>query len=141
MVPSKGSNFSITLKTVVELDFIPSRVETTQNVLQEQEEFRIRTKLIFENRFKIKQNINPKEQKDLKYLQKDKSINILPAYKGNVTVIMKRNIYDQKINELLNECNYSKLNKKSTERFEIRIYNTHELFNKILLKYFKSSSQ
>jgi len=39
-------------------------------------------------------------------LQKDTSITILPADKGNATVVMDRDFYDQKIRTLLEDDTY-----------------------------------
>lgn len=70
---------------------------------QQQEELRIREKLILDKPLKMTQNISSIGQKLLKYWQKDKTIKNIPVYKDNATVIMDYTIYNQGTDELFNE--------------------------------------
>jgi len=105
-------------------DFISAIEETTQSLpYEQQDEFKIRTKIILEKPFKIKQNLNPLERKAINNLKSDNTIKILPADKGNATVILSSDDYEQKLTTLINEGNYSKLNKDPSEKIERQIYN------------------
>jgi len=49
---------------------------------------------------------------------------ILPADKGNATVVMDRDVYDQKICTLLEDDTYTKLRRDPTERIETDLQKT-----------------
>ena len=66
-------------------------------------------------------------------LKKDQNIKILPADKGNATVIMDKEDYENKINNLISTGNYNKLQKGPTTTVERKIYTT--------LKKYETSSQ
>lgn len=63
-------------------------------------------------------NLKSEELKALKSLRNNKNIIILPADKGNSTVIMNREDYKQKINELLRNPIYKKTNTDPTTYLE-----------------------
>ena len=54
-------------------------------------------------------------------LSKDESIIILPANKGNITVILDRSEYQKKMLDMLNEPTYRKLKRNPTTRIEKRV--------------------
>ncbi|XP_035711094.1 uncharacterized protein LOC118436684 [Folsomia candida] len=56
-------------------------------------------------------------------LKKDQNIVIIPADKGNLTVIMDRINYDTKIEELLSDPSYSPLPNDPTTKLEVEISN------------------
>ncbi|XP_074038815.1 uncharacterized protein [Leptinotarsa decemlineata] len=62
-----------------------------------------------------KYNIPKREIAALKSLNSDESITILPADKGNATVILKTEEYNNKIEELLDPVNYRKLQRDPTQ--------------------------
>ena len=66
-------------------------------------------------------NLEQKQREALSNLTNDSSIVILPADKGNSTVLMDRETYDNKINTILNEGNYSAVRRDPTEGIERRI--------------------
>jgi len=49
---------------------------------------------------------------------------ILPADKGNATVVMDRDVYDQKIRTLLEDDTYTKLRRDPTKRIETDLQKT-----------------
>ena len=57
----------------------------------------------------------------IKSLRTDQSVVILPADKGNATVVMERSDYNQKIDSLLNAPTYSRLKRDPTRKFERRV--------------------
>ncbi|KAJ8917059.1 hypothetical protein NQ315_012978 [Exocentrus adspersus] len=112
----KGLNFALTPKDVPTLDIITSIEETCQKLSEDvSNEFRIRSKMILEKPLKIKSNISKEEMLALKELKNDKDIKILPADKGNATVIMNTGDYNSKISNLITEGQYTKLNKDPTK--------------------------
>ena len=66
----------------------------------------------------IKPNLNQNHRLALKQLRDDDSIVILPADKGNVTVVMERSVCREKIKEILSDGNYSPLRKDPTRQME-----------------------
>ena len=70
------------------------------------------------------QNINKNERVALAKLRKDTSVKILPADKGNATVIMNVETYNQKIEDVLQKGNYTILTKDPTTTVERKIYRT-----------------
>ncbi|KAJ8911005.1 hypothetical protein NQ315_011270 [Exocentrus adspersus] len=116
LILSKGLNFALTPKDVPTLDIITSIEETCQKLSEDvSNEFRIRSKMILEKPLKIKSNISKEEMLALKELKNDKDIKILPADKGNATVIMNTGDYNSKISNLITEGQYTKLNKDPTK--------------------------
>ncbi|KAJ8919390.1 hypothetical protein NQ315_016483 [Exocentrus adspersus] len=106
LILSKGLNFALTPKDVPTLDIITSIEETCQKLSEDvSNEFRIRSKMILEKPLKIKSNISKEEMLALKELKNDKDIKILPADKGNATVIMNTGDYNSKISNLITEGN------------------------------------
>ncbi|KAJ8911562.1 hypothetical protein NQ315_007943 [Exocentrus adspersus] len=79
------------------------------------DEFRIRSKLILEKPLKIKSNINKEEMLSLKQLKNDKDIKILPADKGNATVIMNTIDYNTKILNMITEEKLTTINLNPTD--------------------------
>jgi hypothetical protein len=54
----------------------------------------------------------------VKTLRTDSDLTVLPADKGNASVILNTIDYEQKINALLKDSTYKKLTKDSTEAIE-----------------------
>ena len=68
-----------------------------------------------------KPNISKTERQALKSLQDDDSIIILPADKGNATVVMDRLEYSNKLTDLIGNGGYSKIKKDSTLKTERKL--------------------
>ncbi|XP_035701215.1 uncharacterized protein LOC118433390 [Folsomia candida] len=62
-----------------------------------------------------------------KNLKQDKSITIVPADKGNMTVIMSTTKYDEKVQELLNDPNYTIIPTDPTKLVEQEIHTLKRL--------------
>ena len=62
-----------------------------------------------------------KMQKSIRSLQKDENIVILPADKGNATVVLDRTDYVAKMENLLDDDAYKKVKRDPTSRIETRI--------------------
>ncbi|KAJ8911014.1 hypothetical protein NQ315_003576, partial [Exocentrus adspersus] len=109
-------NFALTPKDIPTLDIITSIEETCQKLSEDvSNEFRIRSKIILEKPLKIKSNISKEEMLSLKELKNGKDIKILPADKGNATVIMNTADYNSKISNLITEEKLTTINIDSTE--------------------------
>ncbi|KAJ8909510.1 hypothetical protein NQ315_012834 [Exocentrus adspersus] len=116
LILPKGLNFALTPKDVPTLDIITSIEETCQKLSEDvSNEFRIRSKLILEKPLKIKSNINKEEMLSLKQLKNDKYIKILPADKGNATVIMNTIDYNTKILNMITEEKLTTINLNPTD--------------------------
>ena len=58
----------------------------------------------------------------VKGLEKDKDIVILPADKSNVTVMMDRSVYEEKLNDMLRDvATYWQLRRDLTTRIETKV--------------------
>ena len=68
-----------------------------------------------------KPNISKTERQALKSLQDDDSIIILPADKGNATVVMDRLEYSNKLTDLIGNGGYSKIKKDPTLKTERKL--------------------
>ena len=66
-------------------------------------------------------NLPGKLLRAIKELRKDDSIVVLPADKGNATVVMNRSSYDEKIEQMLADSTYRKLKKDPTTKVEKEI--------------------
>ncbi|XP_041466320.1 uncharacterized protein LOC121416867 [Lytechinus variegatus] len=66
-----------------------------------------------------KQNLSKEERSAIQDLRRDQAIHILQADKGNATIIMDQDVYDDKIEEILQDKDtYSKLNRDPTQTNE-----------------------
>ena len=64
-------------------------------------------------------NLSYTQKTALKDLHKDNTIVILPADKGNATVVMDRSLYEEKMKDILLDGNtYHKLKRDPTTRIE-----------------------
>ena len=69
----------------------------------------------------VKDNLAVGERKALNSLSRRKDIKILPADKGNTTVVLSADDYNRKIEELLSDSAYTKVNKDPTAVKERKI--------------------
>ena len=58
----------------------------------------------------------------MRKLQKDKDIVIIPADKGNATVVIDRSEYTRKMEDLLRDEAYEKLRKDPTSQIETKVF-------------------
>ena len=68
-----------------------------------------------------KSNLDKGMHKATRDLREDTSIVILPADKGNATVVMNRTEYMSKMNQMLEDTAYTKLKKDPTIKIETRV--------------------
>ena len=115
-VLEKGFNFAITPKFIPKLDII-SGVEAGLRAVRDDAAVHIaRSKVseVLKSAKPPQRNITQEEEEALKKLKQDENIVILKADKGNSTVVMNAQEYDDKINCLLSDSSvYTKLSKKS----------------------------
>ena len=125
---AKGLNFSVRQNYINKFQFIAAIEESAQqlhrNHPESSNEFRVRSKLILENKYNIKGNFTKEEKACIKNLKADATIKILPADKGNATVILDQDTYTNKLMALITEGPYKKLKKDPTQSIENKIYKT-----------------
>lgn len=121
-VLAKGLNFAVTQNQIPKLDIISAIEDTAQKLPQNvSNEFRFKSKLCLEQLSKLNQNLTKIEKSSIGNLRRDKTIKILPADKGNATVVLDTNTYNDKINTLIGEGHYTKLTKDPTQTIENKI--------------------
>ncbi|KAK9402182.1 hypothetical protein NXF25_010538 [Crotalus adamanteus] len=118
-VLSKGFNFAVTPKHIP-TETIICGVETSLTKINPDDTNRIRLKIT--NILCIskppKSNLPKEEQTALRNLKEDTSIIILPADKGNATVVMNTSDYQTKLTNLLQDSTYKPLNRDPTTYLE-----------------------
>ena len=119
----KGLNFAVKPKNSNNLDFIAGIESATHLLTTEQsEEFRCKVRMALKrNNASAKPNLSKEELKSLQVLKKDTNIKILPADKGNATVLIDTTVYNKKINDLLNAGKYKILKKDPTKTYENKV--------------------
>ena len=99
-----GPNFAITPRSPPIGEYIAAVEQTCQNLAQgEAEELRAEVKAVLKKCQPPRNNITKEEQKALNELRKDTSRVILTADKGTCLVVMDRDEYIKKAEELLKE--------------------------------------
>ena len=68
-----------------------------------------------------KDNLTSRQHKAIRDLRRDKEIVVLPADKGNVTVVMDQSDYTVKMEALLEDSAYRRLKYDPTTKVEARI--------------------
>jgi hypothetical protein len=116
-VLSKGGNFAISPKMIPVEDIISS-IEAAIQTLPETtaEEIRTESSRILKRVRKIDNNLTTQERQAIRDLNDDEYIIILPADKGNATVVMKLEDYKMKILDLLDPTIYKKIPRDPTTR-------------------------
>jgi hypothetical protein len=66
-------------------------------------------------------NLTKQQRRALRSLRRDKDIAILPAVKGNTTVVLDRSEYDEKMRALIGTPTYRKLTKDPTTTQETKL--------------------
>ena len=110
MLLQKGLNFNATRNPLTALEVIPA-LEPVMSSLPGNIVNEVRLKLVncLNKKVYQKENLNANEKKAIRSLQKDNSIYITKADKGNVIVVMKREDYEMKVSEHLNDGPYEKI--------------------------------
>ncbi|XP_072038548.1 uncharacterized protein [Amphiura filiformis] len=112
----KGLNFAVTPAKLPVVDIVTS-TESACRKLPPGEAGELRAKVVNlvtrPNCNKIDSNLSKEEREALQQLQKDQSIQILPADKGRLVVILNSEEYNRKCEKLLSDTNtYKNLGKK-----------------------------
>ena len=116
-VLAKGGNFAITPKEIPKEEII-ANLESALRFLPEEkaQELRTETARILKKAKPPKSNLKPREFKAIRELNKDENILVLPADKGNATVVINTEDYKRKINDLLDPGSYKELRSDRTQR-------------------------
>ncbi|XP_076396721.1 uncharacterized protein LOC143265924 [Megachile rotundata] len=118
-VLAKGHKFAITPKSIPTEEIISQVENAIHNLPTEQaNEIRRLTTNTLKSAKAPTSNLTKSEQKALQDIRKRKDILILPADKGNMTVIMDRNEYVKKVHDLLDNTTYRTVNKDPTPSVE-----------------------
>ena len=116
-VLAKGGNFAVTPKEVPTEDIISNLEAAIRSLPEEKaQELRTETARILQRAKPPRSNLKPKEFKAIRDLNKDESILVLAADKGNATVVMDTEDYKTKINNLLDPNTYKELAYDPTQR-------------------------
>ena len=117
-----GLNFSKTPRQIP-YNTIIAATEATCKQLKSDDTNRLRTEVssALSKAKPPKRNIEKRLQRAITNLEKDDNIVILPADKGNATVVMDREGYRKKIMEYLDDSTYRKLKTDPTAKIEKRI--------------------
>ena len=106
-VLNKGLNFATTIKRIPYLDLIaPIEGAALKIPKPRADELRWKVRQALEKSKPPKPNISETERQVLKSLQDDNNIIILPADKGNATVVMDRVEYSNKLADLIGNGGY-----------------------------------
>jgi hypothetical protein len=89
--------------------------------VEQAEEARHESVWIIKTIARTKNNLTKNERKALRLLKNNTQLTILPADKGNATVILNSTDYKKKITNLLGDSAHKKLDKDSTEFIERKI--------------------
>uniref|UniRef100_A0A5S6QDA5 Reverse transcriptase domain-containing protein n=1 Tax=Trichuris muris TaxID=70415 RepID=A0A5S6QDA5_TRIMR len=116
-VLSKGLNFVPTKKKINFVDLV-TRIElgiSKEDISKANQIRRLVTASLASGKYNPKMNLTKAEFKAIRDLKKEDSLVITKADKGNVVVIMDRESYNNKVEELLRSGTYKRLNKDPTE--------------------------
>ena len=121
---SKGNNFSVA-PTKIPTEEIINQVESSIRVLSqaEAEEIRSETCRILRKAKPLKSNITRNERQELKKLKENKEVIVISADKGNATVVMNTDEYEEKIKEILKPETYSVKARDPTNTVERKTIN------------------
>ncbi|KAK5644538.1 hypothetical protein RI129_005838 [Pyrocoelia pectoralis] len=120
----KGFNFAITPKRIPKENII-TNVEIALTTVEQPtaDEIRLDIANILKKARPPAQNVTKKELNALKELKNNNDILILPADKGNATVIVNNNEYHQKMVTLLNSPEYNNLfGEEDKNSYQINIF-------------------
>ncbi|XP_046398161.1 uncharacterized protein LOC124164967 [Ischnura elegans] len=113
---SKGLNFAPAPKTIPYLDYVGG-IENAVRKLPDDlaEEVRVEVSYVLSRAVPPKPNISREERSAIRALRGNEEVTILPADKGNATVILKTEDYRNKIRDILEDQAYRKLHRDPTE--------------------------
>ena len=116
-------NFVTTPQQIPVLKMITS-TEATARQLNEESAQHLRSKVsaILRTAKPPKSNLSPGLQSAMRKLQRDKDIVIIPADKGNATVVMDLSEYTRKIEDLLRDESHEKFKKDPTSQTKTRVH-------------------
>ena len=117
-----GLNFAVTPKSIP-TDTIIANTEATARRLDAQtaEKLRSHVSTVLQRASLPKCNLATHLRRAVRSLREDKSIVILPADKGNSTVVMNRCEYDEKLTTMLSDSTYKRLKKDPTAKIERQV--------------------
>ena len=117
-----GLNYAVTPKEIPTLDIIAATEATAFHLDEETaQQLRLGVSSVLKSAKPPRENLTGKLHKAIRSLRRDKDIIILPADKGNATVVMNRSDYTAKMESLLEDPAYKKLKCNPTTRVETRI--------------------
>jgi hypothetical protein len=88
------------------------------NEKAEAEDYRAKIKLLLEKCKTFRTNTTSQEEEAINKLAQDKSIKILKADKGNVTVVIYTEDYEYKLTAMVNTEEYRKIHRDQSHRGE-----------------------
>ncbi|XP_046393740.1 uncharacterized protein LOC124161462 [Ischnura elegans] len=115
-VISKGLNFAPAPRYIPYCDIIAGVEPAVRKLpVDLAEEVRAEISMALKRAKLPKANISRSEQAAIRALQRNKAIKVLPADKGNATVLMNSEDYHQKILDILRDQAYRKINRDPTD--------------------------
>ena len=115
----KCLNYAVTPRSIPIEDILAGVEKAVQSLLVEMaEEARQETMRIIKSSSRPRDNLTRTETAALKTLKKNTNLTILPADKGNATVILNTIDYKQKITSLLEDPSYRRLARDPTDSIE-----------------------
>lgn len=119
----KGLNFSIAPTKIPKLEIVASVESVLHKLLPtQQDELRWDIRTAIASAKPHTQNLTKDEAAGIKSLKNDKNLTILPADKGNATVVMNTSDYENKIRQLIESDQYIVLKKDPTTSIERQVY-------------------
>ena len=117
-----GLNFAVAPKQIPTFEIIAA-TEATANQLDKEtaQSLRQGVSSILNTTKLPKSNLSRELHKAVKSLREDKNIVILPADKGNATVVLDRVDYEAKMENLLKDSAYKKVTQNPTSRVEAKV--------------------
>ena len=121
-VLNKGLNFATSIRHINHLDIIAPIEEAASRIGQEKgDELRWKVRQALEKAKTPKPNLTRQQQAAMQSLSRDTDIIILPADKGNATVVMDKSDYSRKLDEHINDNTYVKLKRDPTAATERKL--------------------
>jgi hypothetical protein len=115
----KGLNYAVTSRTIPIEDILAGIEKAVQSLPVEMaEEARQETVRIIKSSSRPRSNITMAESKALRTLKNNTDLTILPADKGNATVILNTSDYKQKSTSILEDPAYRRLTRDPTDSTE-----------------------
>ena len=117
-----GLNF-VPVPTSIPEKTIIAETEAVARSLEEEDAAKLRSAVqsCLNNPKLPKSNLTKCQMLAFRQLEKDKNIVILPADKGNATVVLNKDDYNQKMNDLLNNASYKRLKNNPTSKVEKKV--------------------